>query len=121
MFDNIKTIIAGFTGKLQNEPTLRKWFWVFVTAQLFTLIVLWYNAFMSLNFYRQMLSKFADMQGDFLPYLVTISIALIALGEGPKTLSLAPRRAANSAPLARSCVSGPTNGTVDGRLATSGV
>jgi len=78
MFDNIKTIIAGFTGKLRNEPTLRKWFWVFIAAQLFTLIVLWYNSFMSLNFYRQMLERFADMQGDFLPYLVTISIALIA-------------------------------------------
>lgn len=78
MFDNLKTIIAGFTGKLKDEPTLRKWFWVFVAAQLFTLIVLWYNSFMSLNFYRQMLEKFADMQGDFLPYLVTISIALIA-------------------------------------------
>ena len=78
MFDNFKTIIAGFTGKLKSEPTLRKWFWVFVAAQIFTLIVLGYNAFMSLNFYRQMLERFADMQGDFLPYLVTVSIALIA-------------------------------------------
>lgn len=78
MFDNIKTIIDGFTGKLKNEPTLRKWFWVFLAAQLFTLIVLGYNSFMSLNFYRQMLDRFADMQGDFLPYLVTVSIALIA-------------------------------------------
>ncbi len=78
MFDNIKTIIAGFTGRLQNEPTLRKWFWVFVAAQVFTLIVLWYNAFMSLNFYRKMLDRFADMQGDFLPYVVTVSVALIA-------------------------------------------
>lgn len=78
MFDNLKTIIAGFTGKLKDEPTLRKWFWVFVAAQLFTLIVLWYNSFMSLNFYRQMLERFADMQGDFLPLLVTVSIALIA-------------------------------------------
>lgn len=78
MFDNIKTIIAGFSGKLKEAPTLRKWFWVFVAAQLFTLIVLWYNSFMSLNFYQKMLERFADMQGDFLPYLVTISIALIA-------------------------------------------
>jgi len=78
MFDNIQTIIAGFSGKLKESPTLRKWFWVFVAAQLFTLIVLWYNAFMSLNFYQKMLERFADMQGEFLPYVVTISIALIA-------------------------------------------
>lgn len=78
MFDNINTIIAGFTGKLKSEPTLRKWFWVFVSAIAFTLIVLGYNAFMSLNFYRQMLDRFADMEGDFLPYLVTVAIALIA-------------------------------------------
>ncbi|MDW3651934.1 MAG: hypothetical protein R8P61_32975 [Bacteroidia bacterium] len=78
MFDNLRTIIDGFTGKLKDAPTLRKWFWVFVAAQLFTLIVLWYNAFMSLNFYQKMLERFADLHGDFLPYLVTISIALIA-------------------------------------------
>ncbi|MEL6256035.1 MAG: hypothetical protein AAFR87_28780 [Bacteroidota bacterium] len=78
MFDNITTIIDGFSGKLKDAPTLRKWFWVFVAAQLFTLIVLWYNSFMSLNFYQKMLERFADMHGDFLPYLVTMSIALIA-------------------------------------------
>ena len=42
-------------------------------------------------------------------------------GEGPKTLSLAPRRAAKRRPSARSWVSGPTKGTVAGRLAASGV
>jgi hypothetical protein len=48
-------------------------------------------------------------------------IAAMALGEGPKTLSLAPMRARKGWPLARSCVSGPTKGTLAGREATRGV
>jgi hypothetical protein len=41
-------------------------------------------------------------------------------GEGPKTLSLAPMRARKGGPRARSCVSGPTKGTVAGRLRRGG-
>ena len=48
-------------------------------------------------------------------------MAAAEAGEGPKTLSFAPIRAAKGTPRWRSCVSGPTKGTVDGKEATSGV
>ena len=48
-------------------------------------------------------------------------IASMTIGEGPKTFSLAPMRAVNGRPRPRSCVSGPTNGTVAGKLRTNGV
>lgn len=78
MFDNIITIKEAFTGKLKNEPTLRKWFWVFLSALIFSIVVLGYNSYMSLNFYRKMLERFADMQSSFLPLLVTVVIAVVA-------------------------------------------
>src|SRR5690606_15930150 len=42
-------------------------------------------------------------------------------GDGPKPLSLAPMRARNGRPRARSCASGPTKGTVAGNRAASAV
>src|SRR5690606_27987967 len=48
-------------------------------------------------------------------------IAAITDGAGPNPLSLAPRRARNGRPLCRSCVSGPTKGTVEGSDAASAV
>ena len=45
-------------------------------------------------------------------------MASIALGEGPNTFSLAPIRALNLRPIARSCASGPTNGTLAGSAST---
>ena len=48
-------------------------------------------------------------------------MAATAFGDGPKTLSFAPIRATKRRPMARSWVSGPTKGTVAGRLAASGV
>ena len=59
------------------------------------------------------------------PYFQTSAaasaMAATAFGDGPKTLSFAPIRATNGRPMARSCVSGPTKGTVAGRPAASGV
>ena len=49
------------------------------------------------------------------------AIAAATAGEGPKPLSLAPMRARKARPRVRSCVSGPTNGTVAGKDWTSGV
>ena len=48
-------------------------------------------------------------------------MAAAALGETPKALSLAPMRAAKVRPRCRSIASGPTKGTVAGRLRTSAV
>jgi hypothetical protein len=57
----------------------------------------------------------------FGPSPVAIAAMAAAAGEGPKTLSFAPSRATKPRPRARSCASGPTNGTVDGNEAASGV
>ena len=46
-------------------------------------------------------------------------MASAAPGETPKALSFAPTRTRNASPRRRSSVSGPTNGTVAGRLSTS--
>ena len=51
-------------------------------------------------------------------FYFTGALALIAFGDGPKPLSFAPSRARNIIPEARSCASGPTNGTVCGKSTT---
>jgi hypothetical protein len=48
-------------------------------------------------------------------------MAAMALGEGPKTLSLAPMRARRGIPVRRMMVSGPTKGTVEGSESMRGV
>ncbi len=48
-------------------------------------------------------------------------ITAAATGETPKGLSLAPMRTCNGRPLRRANVSGPTKGTVGGKLATMSV
>jgi hypothetical protein len=48
-------------------------------------------------------------------------MAATALGEGPKTLSLAPIRVLIVKPVRRCKDSGPTKGTVDGSLSIIGV
>ena len=76
MFDQFTVIIHAFTGKLKTAPTLRKYFWVFLSGGIMALIILSYNAFMSLNFYRQLLERFTPWDSLFLPFLTTVAIAI---------------------------------------------
>lgn len=78
MFDQLTVISAALTGKLREAPTLRKWFWVFLGAIVFALLVLSYNSFMSLNFYQEMLERFTSWDNSFLPITVTVIIAILA-------------------------------------------
>lgn len=77
MFDSFKCIKLGFTGKLREAPTLRKYFWAFVSALIVTLLVIGYNAFMSKNYYTYLLEKFASVPGEGLAILVTCSLAIV--------------------------------------------
>jgi len=76
MFDQFTAIIYAFTGKLKSASTLRKYFWVFLAGSSMALIILSYNAFMSLNFYRQLLERFTPWESLLLPVLTTSTIAL---------------------------------------------
>ena len=78
MFDQITVTLAALSGKLKGAATLRKYFWAFLAAIGFAVVILSYNAFMSLNYYRQMLERFTPWSGDGLAVFVTISIAVIA-------------------------------------------
>lgn len=76
MFDQITIITYGFTGKLKDAPTLRKWFWPFLIAIFVSMAVLGYNSFMSLNYYRGLLEKFTFIRSDSIPIIVTVLIAV---------------------------------------------
>ncbi|MEL6672597.1 MAG: hypothetical protein AAFR61_10415 [Bacteroidota bacterium] len=76
MFDQFRVILLAFTGKLKHAPTIRRYFWAYLAGIMMALIILAYNAFMSLNFYRVILERFTPWESWFLPVLTTGSIAI---------------------------------------------
>lgn len=77
MFDQFRVIVLAFTGKLKTSPTLRRYFWVYLAGMFMAMIILLYNAFMSLNFYREILDRFTPWSSWFFPVLTTFGIAMM--------------------------------------------
>lgn len=75
MFDQLKILWAGISGKLKKAPTLRKYYWFFLGGIIMTLILLGYNAFMSKNTYTQLLERWGGVDGESMGTLVTVVIA----------------------------------------------
>lgn len=76
MFDQFTVIILAFTGKLKHSPTIRRYFWVFLAGICMAILILAYNAFMSINFYRVLLEQFTPWSSLVLPIITTIAIAM---------------------------------------------
>jgi succinate dehydrogenase hydrophobic anchor subunit len=76
MFDQFKVIFLAFTGELRTAATIRRYFWVFLSGIVMAILILAYNAFMSLNFYQALLERFTPWSSNALPIITTIAIAL---------------------------------------------
>ncbi|WNJ21561.1 hypothetical protein [Pontibacter sp. G13] len=78
MFDQFKAILYAFSGKFKGHNFLKKGFWFFVAGIMLAMVILTYNAFMSLQFYGDLLENLAGIRSEWIPYFVTVSIALAA-------------------------------------------
>ncbi|MDW3650990.1 MAG: hypothetical protein R8P61_28190 [Bacteroidia bacterium] len=76
MFDQFQVIFLAFTGKLKNSLTIRRYFWVFCSGIIMAILILAYNAFMSINFYRVLLERFTPWSSSALPIITTSAIAI---------------------------------------------
>lgn len=76
MFDQITVVYHAFTGGLKGEATLRRYFWFFLVAIFMALGIVAYNAYMSLNYYGQLLERFTPWSNWLLPIIMTSLIAL---------------------------------------------
>jgi hypothetical protein len=74
MFDSFKIIAHAFSGKFGTNAELRKGFWVWVSAQVFSIAALAYSSTMSYAFYLQLID-----QAPAAPTIAAIMTALVAI------------------------------------------
>ena len=75
MFDNIKTLVAYWSGKVKDNRTLSRKAWVFHACILLILVCLSYSAFISMNAYEDAISDFFGTGSRSIAIVVTLVIA----------------------------------------------